>query len=84
MLQAVVAPDMQGRVFTLVGSAAAAISPLSLAVAGPVADAVGIRIWYVVGGLLCVSIGLVGYFVPAMVNADQNPHAASAEALAVS
>jgi DHA3 family macrolide efflux protein-like MFS transporter len=84
MLQAAVAPDMQGRVFTLVGSASAAISPLSLAVAGPVADAVGIRIWYVVGGLLCVLIGLVGYFVPAMVNADQNPHAASGEALAVS
>jgi DHA3 family macrolide efflux protein-like MFS transporter len=80
MLQAVVAPDMQGRVFTLVGSASAAISPLSLAVAGPVADAVGIRIWYVVGGLLCVGIGLVGYFVPAMVNADQNPHAVPAAA----
>jgi DHA3 family macrolide efflux protein-like MFS transporter len=86
MLQAVVAPDMQGRVFTLVGSAAAAISPLSLAVAGPVADAVGIRIWYVVGGLLCVGIGLCGYFVPVVVNADQHqpaPAAASGEPLSV-
>jgi hypothetical protein len=29
---------------------------------------------------LCVGIGLAGYFVPALVNADQNPHAALAAA----
>ena len=72
MLQATVAPEMQGRVFMVVGSLTAAISPLSLAVAGPVADAVGIRIWYVVGGVLCVVMGVSAFFIPAIVNLEQN------------
>ena len=34
-VQAVVAPDMQGRVFTLIGSTSAAMSPLGLIIAAP-------------------------------------------------
>lgn len=54
IMQAKVAADMQGRVFTLLHALASAMTPLSLAVAGPVADAVGITPWYVVGGLTCL------------------------------
>ena len=72
VLQTMVAPEMQGRVFTVVGSLSSAMMPLSLAVAGPVADAVGIRTWYVVGGAIFALIGAGSFFVPAIVNIEQN------------
>ena len=71
-LQAIVAPDMQGRVFTVVMSVSSAAWPLSLAVAGPVADAVGVRPWYVVGGAVTTLIGLGAFFVPVIVNIEHN------------
>jgi len=72
VLQATVAPDYQGRVFTVVNSLASAMMPLSLAVAGPLADWLGIRAWYVIGGLSCVAMGVAARFVPAIVNLEQN------------
>ncbi len=70
-LQSIVAPDMQGRVFTLVMSGSGAMMPLSLVVAGPVSDAVGVQAWFVVGGLVCVAMGVGALFVPAVVNVEQ-------------
>ena len=72
VMQATVAPEMQGRVFTLLQSAASAMSPLSLAVAGPVSDAIGVQAWYIVGGLVCVLMGIGGFFVPALVHIEDN------------
>lgn len=72
VLQATVAPDYQGRVFTVVNSLASAMMPLSLAVAGPLADWLGIRAWYVIGGLSCVAMGVVARFIPAIVNLEEN------------
>lgn len=72
VMQATVEPEMQGRVFTLLQSAASAMSPLSLAVAGPMADTLGVQVWYVVGGLACVLIGIGGYFVPALMHLEDN------------
>jgi DHA3 family macrolide efflux protein-like MFS transporter len=65
ILQDVVAPDMQGRVFTVVGSVSGAMTPLSLLVAGPISDAIGVNIWYVVGGLGCISLGALALAWPA-------------------
>lgn len=79
ILQATVAPEMQGRVFTVVGSLSSAMMPLSLAVAGPVADAVGIRTWYVVGGVIFALIGAGSFFVPAIVNIEQNHNGQTVE-----
>ncbi|MCR4392644.1 MAG: hypothetical protein NUV94_07820 [Candidatus Acetothermia bacterium] len=64
LVQAHVPPDMQGRVFSLIGGVAMGMSPLSLAIAGPVADLVGIRFWYVVGGATMIALGAAGFFVP--------------------
>jgi DHA3 family macrolide efflux protein-like MFS transporter len=72
ILQARVAPEMQGRVFTLVGSLSSAMMPLSLLVAGPIADAVGVRPWYIVGGAVFALIGAIAFFVPVIVNVEQN------------
>jgi DHA3 family macrolide efflux protein-like MFS transporter len=62
-VQSIVAPEMQGRVISLLMASAAAIAPLSLIVAGPISDALGIRVWYVVAGVTCVVIGVAGFFV---------------------
>ena len=66
ILQASVEPAMQGRVFTLVQSLAAAMMPLSLIVAGPVSDAIGVQTWYLFGGAVFALVGILTFFVPAV------------------
>ncbi len=70
VLQAAVEPAMQGRVMTLLMAGSAAMSPFSLLVAGPVADALGVRVWYAFGGAACVLMGLVGFFIPVLINIE--------------
>lgn len=65
-MQAAVDPDMQGRVFTLVNSLAIAMTPLGLIIAGPIADLIGVRSWYVIGGVICSLMGVLGFLIPAV------------------
>jgi DHA3 family macrolide efflux protein-like MFS transporter len=60
LLQAKIAPEMQGRVFTVVGSLAGAMSPLGLLLAAPVADLLGIRFWFWIAGAACVMMAAGG------------------------
>jgi DHA3 family macrolide efflux protein-like MFS transporter len=74
-LQAVVPPQMQGRVFTLIISASAAMSPLGLAVAGPVADTISAQAWFVIGGVAAVLMGSAMFFIPAVMRIeDRTPY----------
>jgi DHA3 family macrolide efflux protein-like MFS transporter len=66
-------PQMQARVLSLVQSVGTGVVPLGLLVAGPVADRIGIQPWFLLGGILCVTIGLAGFFVPAVVNIESTP-----------
>jgi DHA3 family macrolide efflux protein-like MFS transporter len=77
VLQATVAPEMQGRVFSLIGAVATMASPLSLLVAGPVADAIGVQAWYIVGGLACILISAASAFIPAILYLEDH-HAQTA------
>jgi DHA3 family macrolide efflux protein-like MFS transporter len=79
ILQGNVAPAMQGRVFTIMGSLLLVTSPLGLAVAGPVSDWLGLQVWYLLAGVLCAGIALVGFFVPAIVNIEENNNGHLAE-----
>jgi DHA3 family macrolide efflux protein-like MFS transporter len=56
LLQSRVEPSYQGRVTTVVNSLATGLTPLSLAVAGPLSDKYGIQTWFVLGGVLCLII----------------------------
>lgn len=79
VLQATVAPDVQGRVLSLLTSVATAMSPLSLAIAGPVSDALGIQVWYLAAGIGCILVGAAGFFIPAVMHLeDEKPQAALA------
>jgi DHA3 family macrolide efflux protein-like MFS transporter len=72
LLQQVVVPEMQGRVFALVMTVCNMATPLSLAVAGPLADAVGVRALYIAGGVAQVILGIGGFFVPAIMSLENN------------
>ncbi len=72
IVQSSVAPEVQGRVFTLMGSLLWITSPLGLAVAGPVSDWLGIQVWFILAGLLCGGISLAGLFIPAVLNIEEN------------
>jgi MFS transporter, DHA3 family, macrolide efflux protein len=72
VVQAKVDPEMQGRVFSLMLSTSTAIAPLGLALAGPIADLLGVRIWYVVSGVVCLLMGAGAFFVPAIVHLEDN------------
>lgn len=72
IFQATVAPSMQGRVFTLVGSATAAMMPLGLAVAGPLADIIGVRTWFWIGGIITIVAAVSGFFIPSLVNIERD------------
>ena len=72
ILQATVEPDMQGRVFTLISSLGGAMAPLGLVIAGPVADAIGVQSWYMIGGITCIVMAVVGYSIPALMNIEDN------------
>ena len=64
IMQSKVAPSMQGRVFTLINSLCTAMMPISMVVAAPVAEAVGVRGWYWLGGIITVLAGAVGWMMP--------------------
>jgi MFS transporter, DHA3 family, macrolide efflux protein len=70
-VQAAVRPDMQGRVFTLITSIASAMTPLGLAVAGPVADIFGVQIWFKVGGVVTMFMAVLAFFIPAVMNFEK-------------
>ena len=70
LTQAIVRPDMQGRVNGLVVSVATAMTPLGLLIAGPVSDLIGIRSWYWIAGIVTLIMGIMGFFIPAIMNVE--------------
>jgi len=61
-LQATIVPEMQGRVFAFIMSAAMLVSPAALMIAGPFADRFGIQPWFLMAGCSCALVGLAGFF----------------------
>jgi len=83
IFQSTVAPEMQGRVFALLGSLVSISSPLGLAIAGPVSDRFGIQVWFVVAGILCIAVGISAFFIPAILHIEEN-HTGNKERLKTS
>jgi DHA3 family macrolide efflux protein-like MFS transporter len=72
IVQSAAAPEVQGRVFTMMGSLLSASSPIALAAAGPVADWLGLQVWYLAAGIMCLLAGVVGIALPALVHIEEN------------
>lgn len=79
ILQAKVAPDMQGRVLSLTNSAAMAMSPIGLIIAGLMADAAGVRLLFVIAGIVMGVLALVGFLTPAVMRIEEDNQHASIE-----
>jgi DHA3 family macrolide efflux protein-like MFS transporter len=60
ILQTIVPKEIQGRVFSVVISLSPLMAPIGLAIAGPIAEAFGTSIWYLISGVVMMLIGLVG------------------------
>ena len=69
--QAIVPPEMQGRVFSLLMAVGKASLPLALAVAGPVGDAFGAQVWYLLAGIALTVVGTVSLSIPAIVRIEE-------------
>jgi len=82
-LQSRVDPQKQGRAFTLLGAGASLASPIGLAIAGPVSDAIGIQIWFVIGGVACVIAGIASLFIPSIIELGKDVETDSAEVVTV-
>jgi DHA3 family macrolide efflux protein-like MFS transporter len=70
-VQAAVEPEMQGRIFTIIGSVAGLMSPLGLMLAGPIADRFGIQTWFLVGGVVTLLMAISSFFIPAVMNFEK-------------
>jgi MFS transporter, DHA3 family, macrolide efflux protein len=78
-LQATVAKDVQGRVFTLLGSLESAAIPVGLLVVGTLAEWLGVRTLYVLSGATILAVGTVAFFVPAIARFERGPEATMLE-----
>ncbi len=68
--QTVIPPEMQGRVFSLIASVTQLMAPLGLLLAGPIADVLGVRLWWVLTGITISLMGLVALFVPSIMHLE--------------
>lgn len=62
-LQQTIAPEAQGRAFSLVGSLMCLAMPAGLLIAGPVAERYGVVMWFLVSGIAMVAITLLSAVV---------------------
>lgn len=71
VFQTTVAPEVQGRVFTVTGSLIAVTSPFGLVIAGPVTDLIGLKTWYLIAGAVCIALGVLLFFIPDVVYIEE-------------
>lgn len=81
IMQAHVEPEIQGRVFSMLESMVSAMMPISMLIAAPVAEWIGIRGWLLFGAAGCLVIGAGGFFVPALMNIEEGSRVEKSGAL---
>ena len=70
VIQAITPPDKQGRVLALYQSITGLMTPLGLAIAGPVGDVVGVPPLLVLAGIVGAMMGAGALFIPAIVQIE--------------
>lgn len=65
IMQSTVPPEMQGRVFGLLGSLFSLTTPIGLGIVVMVGDAVSVPFWFQLAGLICMGVAVVSLFIPA-------------------
>ena len=72
IMQAVVAPEMQGRFFTVLMSMSSAMTPIGLLIAGPVADRFGVQLWYLVATVSILVMSAVMLLTPSIMRLEDH------------
>jgi len=72
IMQATVPPEMQGRVFGLLGSLFSLTTPIGLGIVALVGDAVDVRFWFQLGGAMCLLVAIVSFFIPAFRSIEEH------------
>ena len=84
IMQSTIAPEMQGRIFALIGSLSQAMAPLGLLIAGPIADQFSVPIFFMVAGIGTLLMGVSGFLIPPVFNIEEKGDVVSAALLATS
>lgn len=71
LLQSLVKPDMQGRVFGLIGSATSICSPLGLLVSAPIVQKFGIQPWFIFCGAASILMGVISLMIPEVIHIER-------------
>jgi DHA3 family macrolide efflux protein-like MFS transporter len=71
ILQSIVAPDMQGRVISLLNSSSSALQPIGLLLATPIVELFGARIFFIVSGLMGLIAAFGGFFIPHLMHLEE-------------
>lgn len=66
LVQEKIQPQYLGRVFSLLGSVQGLAMPLGLILSGMFADGIGVSRWFLVSGMLLLSVALLALLLPAM------------------
>jgi DHA3 family macrolide efflux protein-like MFS transporter len=80
LLQEMVEPERQGRVFGFVGIVMSVAMPLGMAVLGPLADVVSVELLLIITGAATVLIAVVAVILPAGRRAMAAAHASTGKA----
>ena len=70
IIQSKGSPEYQGRLMTLLSSSSKVLVPVSMLIAGPVADQFGVLFWYRYGGLMILALTIIFIFSPALMNVE--------------
>jgi len=63
IMQSKIEPEMQGRVMGLTNSLCMMMMPIALLIAAPVAEWIGLRVWYWAGGALVMIITALSFLI---------------------
>ncbi len=77
VVQAKVAPEMQGRVFSTIISFATFMQVPAMLISGPIAQGLGVRMWYVISAIGCFAIVVVLRLMPSVMHIEDNHVAVS-------
>lgn len=78
IIQSVVAPEIQGRVFTVLMSITQSVLPIGYLIAGPVADRFGVQLWYLFATVSILAVSLAIWLTPSMMNLEEERQASKA------
>ncbi len=71
ILQNMIPPELQGRIFSLVLSGSAAMTPLGLAIGGPLIDVLNVQFWFLIGGCVMAFVGALAFFSQAVMKIEE-------------